>query len=195
MKTLKRSTLSTAPEAFIFMKIGSHAGETLEQILERKQREIERAGRSFWGYGGASCHPFTQVQPFARTLAQRASGIYLLMEYIHSTADPDIVPATKYSSDGVRWENIPADINVIGSRYALVLDEILPGELDISLENYTVGIGQSRGKIASEYLSGRVDKACLTRSANERQSPAIAGPPRKARYVAKLVEPYGVLLK
>jgi hypothetical protein len=82
MKILKRSTLSTAPEAFIFMKIGSHAGETLEQILERKQREIERTGRSFWGYGGASCHPLTQLQPFARTLVQRASGD-LFIDGIH----------------------------------------------------------------------------------------------------------------
>ena len=195
MSTLKRSTLSTAPDAFIFMKIGSHAGETFDQILQRKQREIEQAGRSFWGYGGASCHPLTQVQPFARTLAQQASGIYLLMEYIHSTADPDIVPATQFSSDGVHWEKIPEGINVTGSRYALVLDEILPGELEVPLDHYTVGIGQSRGKIAAEYLSGRVDKACLTRGDDKQQDAPSSSTPRKASYVAKVIEPYGVLLK
>lgn len=195
MNILKRSTLPTAPDAFIFMKIGSHAGETLDQILERKQREIEQAGRSFWGYGGSSCHPLTQVQPFARTFTQQASGIYLLMEYIHSTADPDIIPATQYSTDGVQWEEIPAGINVTGSRYALVLDEILPGELEVPLDNYSVGIGQSRGKSASEYLSGRIDKACLTRDAEQRQGSTSSRAPRKASYIAKLIEPYGVLLK
>jgi hypothetical protein len=195
MSILKRSTLSTAPDSFIFMKIGSHAGETLEQILERKQREIEHAGRSFWGYGGASCHPLTQVQPFARSVSQQSSQVYLLMEYIHSTADPDIVPATEYSSDGVRWEKIPEGINVTGSRYALVLDEILPGELELPLHNYSVGIGQSRGKSASEYLTGRVDKGCLVRDTSEGVDANISFTPRKAKYVARLVAPYGVLLK
>ena len=31
------------PTAFIFMKVGSHAGETFE--TERKQREYDRAGK------------------------------------------------------------------------------------------------------------------------------------------------------
>ena len=27
-----------APEAFVFMRVGNHAGETFEEILARKQR-------------------------------------------------------------------------------------------------------------------------------------------------------------
>ena len=37
------------PTAFIFMKVGNHAGETFESILERKRREFDRAGKIFLG--------------------------------------------------------------------------------------------------------------------------------------------------
>src|SRR5438034_11140870 len=118
MKTINRSTVTTVPSSFVFMKIGNHAGETFEEILVRKQREIELAGRSFWGYGGRTCHPVTQVQPFARGVARERGPVYLLMEYIDSKAEPDIVQPTEYSADSVRWQPIPDGINVIGSRYA-----------------------------------------------------------------------------
>jgi hypothetical protein len=195
MKILNRSkTTAAVPSGFVFMKIGTHAGESFEEILERKQREIEMAGRSFWGYGGTSCHPLTQVQPFARNLARSNAPVYLFMEYIHSTADPDIVPATEFSADSVNWEPIPEGISVIGSRYALVLDEIRPGELEIPFEQFEVGIGKSRGKRASDYIAGHVDKACLVRTTGS-PSPKREQKIRKISYIAKLVEPYGVLLR
>jgi hypothetical protein len=41
--------MDNPPEAFIFMKVGNHASENFNAILERKNRERERAGRIFWG--------------------------------------------------------------------------------------------------------------------------------------------------
>src|SRR6266446_5833653 len=166
MKIVERSSITAAPSNFIFMKVGNHAGETWEEILERKQKEIENAGRSFWGYGGTSCHPLTQVQPFARSIARKQAPIYLLMEFIDSKAAPDIVQPTEFSADSVHWEPIPDGINVIGSRYALVLDEIRPGELEIPFQEFAVAVGKSRGKIASDYIAGRIDKACLMRDSS-----------------------------
>lgn len=195
MTIVKRSTLKEVPDAFIFMKIGSHAGENLDTILERKQREIDRVGRSFWGYGGATCHPLKQVQPFARSLAQRSARVLLLMEYINSTADPDIVPASLYSVDGVQWNPIPEGINVTGSKWALVLGEIKPGELEVPFEEFAVGIGQSIGTAADTYLKGRVDKACLIRSRSAGAAATAPGKIRKISYVGKLIEPFGVLVK
>ena len=46
----------SVPDAFIFMKVGNHASENFDAILERKNRERERAGCIFWGYSGA-CLP------------------------------------------------------------------------------------------------------------------------------------------
>ena len=129
------------PEAFIFMKVGNHAGESFEAILVRKNREREQAGRIFWGYGGTVCHPLMQVQPFARLYTKSHGRIYLFMEPMDSKANPAIDPAKEYSDDGVTWHPLPDGISVLGSRYALVLDEIQPREIDVGIEQYVVGIG------------------------------------------------------
>src|SRR5438477_290714 len=59
-------SMANLPDRFLFMKVGNHANETWEQILERKRKEYDRTGRTFWGYGGTTCHPLGVVQPFAR---------------------------------------------------------------------------------------------------------------------------------
>ncbi len=185
--------LTKTPESFIFMKVGEHAGEPFEKILERKNHEFKEAGMIFWGYGGTACHPLRQVQPFARLQIKQHGSIYLLMEKISSHADPDLVPASQYSEDGINWQEIPSGIKVIGSRYALVLDEIKPGQLEICIDYFEVGIGPSRGKVASEYLTGRIDKACLS----SKQNPTALGSAEKktTSLYAKLLKPYAVMLK
>ena len=184
------------PDRFLFMKVGDHAAEPWEAILERKRREIQDAGFSLWGYGGAACHPIQQVQPFARLSVREQGAVLLVMEYIDSKAKPEILPAKQFSRDGIHWEPIPPGVRVTGSRYALVLDEILPGDLDIQLASYEVGIGPSVGKPAEEYLQARVDKGCFVKSQKPR-SPDLPREKlvRKISYVAKLKEPYAVLLR
>ncbi len=68
----------------IFMKIGRHADETLDSILARKREEFRRTGRTFWGYGGSTCHPLTQVRPFVRTITEQGGRVNLLMEQMNS---------------------------------------------------------------------------------------------------------------
>jgi hypothetical protein len=183
------------PDAFVFMKVGSHAGETWEQILERKRREIQIAGMSFWGYGGAACHPLTQVQPFARAHLRKEGSLYLLMEKVNSRADPEVLPATEYSEDGIHWRAIPEGIEVKGSRYALILDEILPEELELDPDVFEVAVGPSRGKRASDYLRGRTDKGCLTVLERDEEVQRPQREPKRVEYVAKLQEPFAVLLR
>jgi hypothetical protein len=181
-------------DAFVFMKVGNHAGETFEQILERKNRELQQAGCIFWGYGGSACHPITQVQPFTRLHVKKYGSVYLLMEPVDSRADPEILPAKEYSEDGVRWRPIPDGILVTGSKFALVLDEIKPEDLELRPQELMVDIGPSRGKTAEEYLRGRIDKACLVR----KPEPIPASPEqtrRSVKYSAKLLEPYAVMLR
>lgn len=184
--------IETTPEAFIFMKVGEHAGEPFEEIIERKNKEYKKAGKIFWGYGGTACHPLRQVQPFAKMQVKKQGSIYLLMEKIDSHADPDILPAKEYSEDGIHWKDIPVGIRVIGSRYALVLNEIKPGDLEICVDNFEVGIGPSRGKVASKYIQGRIDKACLT----NRTEPSTGGENKKTiSLCAELLNPYAVMLR
>ena len=183
------------PEAFIFMRVGNHAGEAFEAILERKQREFEEAGKIFWGYGGTTLHPIKHVQPFAKMWVAREGSIRIVMEPIDSKADPDVLPANEFSVDGVNWKPVPDGIEITGSRYAIVLDEIMPGHLDLNLENFEVGIGPSRGRNAAQYAKGRVDKGCFVSRQSEESESDIQPRLVSIGFQARLLDPYAVMLR
>lgn len=175
----------------VYMKVGTHANEPLEQILERKRKEIEKEGVAFWGYGGSTCHPVTMVQPFARSFQERGGIVYLFMQPMNSKHFAVTVRAQEFSIDGVKWQPIPSGINVTGSRYALVIKNLHSEEVSLSLDHTKVSRGNSTGTAGSKYISGRVDKACL-----EITDQAVLGEgsrePVPIRLVAELVEPYAV---
>ena len=183
------------PERILFMKVGDHAGENWYDILARKRREIEVAGRSFWGYGGNTLHPISRVQPFAKLALKEQGGIFLVMEPIRSNAHPDILPATQFSRDGITWQPIPEGINVLGSRYAMILDEIRPGDLEIDFAEYVVAVGPCSGKSAPSYLQGRVDKGCFVRKSERRVHQVDQKALHKVGVVARLKDPFAVLLR
>lgn len=176
-----------------FMKVGLHAGETFEQILERKRREYEKTGFIFWGYGGGTCHPTRIVQPFARMSIEEDKDIYIVMEEINSHHPPTSIIAHEYSEDGLIWKPIPNGIEIRGSRYAVILDELQEGDLDLDLSAYKVALGPSTGKIASNYIGGRVDKACISSiqiSQNNLESNL-----KKIRHLAKIKAPFAVFTR
>jgi hypothetical protein len=185
--------MNTPPDAFIFMKVGNHAGETFEDILKRKNEEFQKTGKIFWGYGGTACHPISQVQPFIKLYEKENGSVYVLMQEIDSRAIPMIAPAKQYSVDGINWELIPEGISVTGSRYALVLDEIKSTDFDINHYDYEIGAGPSAGKNAVDYMRGHIDKACLIKSIAEKEGQV--NKPKRIKLAAKLLSPYAVLLK
>jgi hypothetical protein len=176
------------------MKVGIHAREPLEEIIERKLQEIKDAGRSFWGYGGSTCHPTSMVQPFAAEQEALRNPIYLVMQKMKSNHWAEPVRADEFSVNGRDWETIPEKINVNGSRYALVISELEEVELELPLARANVALGKSQGKSATDYISGRVDKACLTLDGND--LPIAPDEPRmQIGLVAKLESPYAVFLR
>ncbi len=179
--------------SIIFMKVGRHAGEDFEKIIERKRAEYQAAGLIFWGYGGGTMHPIQRVQPFVQTNLQRGNKITLVMQVIDSRHPDTDVFATDYSRDGIKWQPIPEGVRVRGSRYALVLDEVQQEDIDIDLGQYAVGAGPSSGTHGSGYIQGRVDKGCLEKS----RGAEAEGDSRIVHTVwaAHLKEPYAVLLR
>jgi len=177
----------------LFMKVGTHAKETLDDIIARKKKEIEDTGFAFWGYGGNTCHPQTMVQPFAKSFERKGDKVYLLMHQMNSKHFADQVRAAQYSLDGIKWEAIPDSINVLGSRYALVLKDLRAQEFDFPLEAAKVALGVSMGTPASKYIRGRVDKACLEIAPE--LVPGIAGPTIKIGLTAELLDPYAVYVR
>ena len=184
------------PAAALFMKIGVHGSESLDDILARKAREYETSGRILWGYGGTVLHPATQVQPFAAECTKRLGSVYVLMERLPKPRRyhiPNTDTATHYSANGTDWERLPESVQT-GPAYALVLDEIIPVNREIDLRDYRVGIGHNKGRNATDYIRWRVDKGCLVYAGPMPDHPP-AEQPVSIAYAARLLDPYAVFLR
>jgi hypothetical protein len=179
----------------IFMKVGLHAQESIEDIIKRKQREFEETGSIFWGYGGNTCHPLHMVQPFAKEVEASGNQVLIVMHKMNSkhAAPPEI--AKEYSDDGVNWQPIPKGIEVRGSRHALVLDELRLMEFDLNLGELQVGVGRSRGRTADKYLRGQADKGCFLYKASERSIEENKPIVKHIELVARVKAPYAVFLR
>ena len=178
----------------LFMKVGTHAQESLADIIARKTREIEAAGFGMWGYGGNTCHPSSMVQPFAERFAGNGEPIHLVMEEMDSRHFAEPLCAAEYSADGRDWKEIPKDIEVRGSRFALVISNLRQAQFELPLDMTKVAVGNSMGRLGSRYISGRVDKACLeVLEAAERTNEEAKV--RPIHLVADLEKPYAVFLR
>jgi hypothetical protein len=178
----------------LFMKVGTHAQEDLADIIARKTREIDAAGFGMWGYGGNTCHPTTMVQPFAERYAERGEPIHLVMEEMNSNHFAEPLCAAEYSADGREWREIPKEIEVRGSRFALVINNLRTDRFDLPLDQTKVAVGNNMGRLGSRYIAGRVDKACLeVMDVPERtnEEPKI----RPIHLVADLEKPFAVFLR
>lgn len=180
-----------AGSGIIFMKVGLHAQETIDEIIDRKLREYDEAGMIFWGYGG-NCHPLHQVQPFVR-LHEQGGPVYLVMQKMDSRHSATPKVAEEYSDDGLNWKPVPPGIKVTGSRYAMVLDRLEPEEFDLDLNAVTVGIGPRRGRNGFEYIRGRVDKACFEYVGSPAQNAQDAV--KHISLVARVKAPYAVFVR
>jgi len=183
-------------QGILFMKVGKHAKESLEDIVARKRREIDEAGFALWGYGGNTCHPATMVRPFAEERAALGETITLCMEPMDSKHDAPPVRATEYSTDGVDWVKIPKAINSVGSRFALFLSDLSEVDFELPLSGTEVAIGPREGRSGHQYIQHRVDKACLTvrdeaTILNDSKQDKIV----KIRLTATLMAPYAAFLR
>ena len=181
-------------EGLLYMKVGTHAQENLEDIIARKTKEIENAGFGLWGYGGNTCHPLSMVQPFAREYERRGGVIFLCMQQMTSKHFALPVRAEEFSVDGINWQQIPAAINVLGSRYALAIKNLRREDFYLALARTKVAIGNSMGRIGGRYVAGRVDKACLEvieeAITDSREAPSV-----HIGLVAEIVDPYAVFVR
>lgn len=183
------------PRAFIFMKVGSHAGESLDGIVERKQRELSKAGKTLWGYGGnGPCHPKTQVQPFAQ---KWGNPLYVLMSRTkapvqtrHSTRARR---ATKHSADQEEWSDLKGFV-VTGSKFAFVLDKLQRVDFDLNLEDFEVGFG-APGRNAANFFRGQTSRGCLVATDATGVNRTGQASPVRIELCGRLVPPYAVFLQ
>jgi len=176
----------------LYMKVGTHAKEGLAEIIARKREEIDKAGFAMWGYGGSTCYPTSMVQPFARAFAEKKQPIHLVMHKMNSRHYAEQVRAARFSADGQKWETIPEAINVLGSRYALMIKDLREHEDELDLGATRVAVGRNEGRLGSRYVQGQADKACLLVTEPE----LVNAEHKKVKIdlVAELIDPYAVFL-
>ena len=166
----------------------------ISRALSRgKQKEIADAGYAMWGYGGNTCYP-NAVRTFAE--AATASGrVWCVSAWNGSirTTRAEQIRAAQYSIDDSSWRDIPSAIDVLGSRFALCINQLeqLDFEEELPLDATEVAVGRSKGRVGSDYIRGRVDKACLTVISEARDPEQI----KKISLVANVIEPYAVFLR
>ncbi|WP_243040097.1 hypothetical protein [Dyella sedimenti] len=178
----------------LFMKIGIHAREPLDEIIQRKLQEIDTAGVAFWGYGGSTCHP-NRVQSFAADHERIGNPIHLVMQKMDSNHWAEPLPADQYSIDGRNWVDVPRGIEVRGSRYALVVEDLHADSFRLPLARTEVAIGENAGRLGSDYIAGRVDKACLQLTEGIDIPLASDEEAVEIGLVARLKAPYSVFLR
>lgn len=178
-------------EAIVFMKFGYHALEVENDIIVRKQNEFLNSGKIFWGYGGTICHPLNQIQPFAKDMISKGKKTFLVMSFTKSKPSMSDQSSIMFSTNGIDWKNIPDGIKVTGSKYAIVCSNLTRCNIKINLNDYTVALGPSKGKIASDYIAFRVDKGCLIRSQNQ----STVNQETNIQLISEIVEPFAVMLK
>ncbi len=182
-------------QPLLFMKVGVHAREPLDQIIVRKHQEFVESGAIFWGYGGNTCHPLTMVQPFAKQQLVLGREVVLVMEEIKSNHFAEPKEAEEYSDDGVTWKRVPSGIHVLGSRYALVLEDLQIEGFDLNLRQARVSVGPTRGRGAHDYIKGRVDKGCLEVDPTQMNGAPQASDIHRISLLAKLQPPFAVFLR
>lgn len=189
------NTIIQPGAGLVFMKVGTHAEENLDQIFARKSKEIQDTDIAMWGYGGNTCHPRTMVQPFASDHVASGIPIYLCMEEMKSLHWAEPLVAAEYSVDGIKWEEIPEKIEVRGSKFALVIGSLERKNFVLPLHQTRVAAGLNKGRLGSKYVSGRVDKACLEVQGNDQSSSPENIREIEITLVAKLTSPYAVFLR
>lgn len=176
----------------LYMKVGTHAKEQLSDIIARKRKEIEDEGFAMWGYGGSTCYPTSMVQPFAKKFASKGMPIHLVMQKMNSRHYAEQVRAERFSVDGAKWKPIPKGVNVLGSRYALVLKDLREHDDILDLSATRVAVGPNEGRLGSRYVQGQADKACLEVVVPEYVNDTAKQV--KIDLVAELAPPYAVFL-
>lgn len=177
--------------AILVMKVGLHGVESLDKIIQRKNKEEADTGYCLWGYGGSLCHPLRVVKPFSAQMPYPTKIKVVFVRTASPFINTDSRRADEYSDDGLAWSSLPITTNVFASKFALVLKNLKESTETICLDDYAVALGPSAGTPLSKYVRFRVDKACALKRNIQPSSMEIT----PVAFTADLVEPYAILVR
>lgn len=128
------------PKVVVISVVGTHAGETLDNIFKRKKKEIEKVGHALWLYKSHSAKPDV-IQKLAK-FGKNDLECFFISASSKSGARPTKEQHISgyFSVNKKRWQLMPKGTLVTGSSksaFALVLKRIDLINRDIDLWNYS----------------------------------------------------------
>jgi hypothetical protein len=121
-------------EPSVLSIIGWHAGESVENIVERKRDDIKKAARAIWLYRSWKA-PIPMTPQFGSAFPKPA------VVFLKGSAFPTgtALQAREMSEDRKRWDRLPNGIGKVTGKLpggGLVIGELVPVVIDIDLWGY-----------------------------------------------------------
>jgi len=119
---------------------GEHAKESFDEIIQRKKKDIENIGYTFWLENSYKTYP-DKVQKFYGIANKERIELDCLL-YMGNTQDTKHnTKAKEYSVDKRNWQKIDSKLSPITGKmsentHALVFDKLDSKTMDLNLENY-----------------------------------------------------------
>ncbi len=174
-------------EPTIFSIIGWHAGEAIEDIIERKRADIKKAGRTIWLYHSWKA-TIPMVQQFGRTYPKAAVVFLKGSAFPTSTS----LSAREMSDDRKRWRPLPQGIGKVTGRLpagGLVITELELIEGDVDLWGYL-----QHPELCPIRFQQGASTACAVPSPDGVVE-GMRSRHRRAVAVGRLIPPYGTFLR
>lgn len=179
---MRKKKLSQLPlEKCIYMSVGPHVGESLTEIMLRKEKEVEKCGWSLWAH---AMKIFEKIPEFFATTEE----VYVVFSPTGSEIKGAAKEAKYYYIDGENPTGIDPQMQVtysskMRSAYALVIEEYF--EIDESDNVFHKGAYRTYETGAFQRGAYFLEKKETTGNRHDYKIP----------YVAKLKAPYNVIIK
>ena len=183
------------PLAFVWCIAGPHLGETLVDIVERKQRDIERFGWCLWAYGGrGNAHPETEVRRLARDYISGGGSLPLLMPDTGKKYPDNGVPFASYRAGrDSETDQLPVGMSPVTggvSSWAFWITSLRWAEdASIDVDRYVAPYSRRGPQPLPEYLKWSHGRACAVLDRDPQGTLE-----RRVQVVAELTPPYAVFL-
>jgi hypothetical protein len=187
------------PLSFVWSRFGTEAGQTIQSILQRKERErVANGGVFFWGIGNA-------VGPSVAALVAETDEPFVLFSPIKS-------PARLEDAQPERVVTWTAAVGLNGAPYTLPLRSLITSRFSVGREYHYALVcnsdrpltdGRNEGLSASEgihpeelcnFLTGRPVGASQVTAVVQRRSKAASRAAYPVSFRARLVHPYFIRL-
>jgi len=197
---MKLSLQATEGKFIVISVMGPHAGESEDEIFQRKIGDIRRLGRTFWLIKSHQAKPH-MVQEICRSAKKDNLEVHCI--FIEASSGKGATPtkeaslAESYSADGKGWEDLPKGLSPVTgkidrSAYALVFNQLeLAHSKRIDLWNYANYFDQDH---PIRILQG-ASTLCGVRTDMRNHKDRIKSNDRKVIALGKLSDPFCVWLK